>query len=245
VANWKLTFSIIEEEIRRLLGYKKNIVFIIAFVAFEVVFTIFTMQQMIKEQVFLAAWLLQLFTKTFTYSYIISLGIFIAYGLSIDNFTSDKQNKALETILATPLSLENLWLAKSLALFLVSYFSMVVVFISFIISGNLIIAGSLIYIPEISIWVSLLLVFPFTCFSAIGLMGIGILISRKIVAVNFTTFIIAFLLMFIPSFLRSEFLEISASLLTITYAGITAILLIIVLVCKKILLQKERVVLNI
>lgn len=200
---------------------------------------------MVQEQVFPKTWLLQLFTKMFTYSYTVSLGIFIAYGLSIDNFVSDKQNKTLETILATPLSLESLWLAKSLALFLLSYFSMIVVFISYILSANLLIAGSFVYIPEIFIWVSLLAVFPFTCISAICLVGIGILVSRKVAAVNFITFTIAFLLMFIPSFFRSEFVEISTDLLTLIYAGITAILFIIVFICRKVLLQKEKVVLSI
>lgn len=239
MVDWKLVFSITEEEIKRLLSYRRNFIYILACIAMYLI-SINILRELVQEQIFPMIVLLQLFTKMFTYSYAVSLGILVAYGLSIDSFASDKQNKALETILTTPLSLGSLWLAKSLALFILSYPSTIIVFISYVLSANLLIASSFVYMPETPIWISLLAIFPFTCLSIIGLIGIGILVSRRVTAVNFITFLSAFLLMFIPSFLKLGFMGMSADLFASAYAGITAILLITVFICKNSYYKKKK-----
>lgn len=102
MVDWELLFSITEEEIKRLLSYKRNFIYILACIVIYLAVSINILRESVQEQVFPVTFLLQLFTKIFAYSYAVSLGILIAYGLSIDSFTSDKQNKALETILTTP-----------------------------------------------------------------------------------------------------------------------------------------------
>ena len=240
----KIIISIMKEEIRRIISYKKNVVYIVVFLAFASIGPLLFLQPLFQEQAIPAEVTLNLVTKLFTYSYAISLALFITYGLSMDSFISDKQNKALETTLTTQLSINRLWLAKSLALFMISYISIIVLMVCFLICSNLMDPGSIVYVPEPLIWATLLGIFPITCFSAISLTGIGMLISRKFVAVNFIMFITAFLLLFIPSFFMTDFLNISTVHLALIYSGISAVLLSTTLISKRIFLQKERVILN-
>jgi len=244
VVSWEI-ISLAKEEIGRILAYKKNVVYIIFFIAFETMVPIFALQQMMQEYIYPSPTLFQLYTKLFAYAYALSLGIFIAYGVSMDNFISDKQRKAIETMLTTPLSLGKLLLTKTLAIFLLSYFSMIFAFILFLVISNLLLVGYFVYVPELSIWATLFAVYPLTCFSAIALMGIGLLIARRPTAVNFTTFIIAFILTVLPSFFTIDFIKTSADSLTLIYAEITVLLAITALICKKLLLKKEKVTLSI
>ena len=242
--SWEI-ISLTREEIGRILAYKKNVVYIIFFIAFETMVPIFALQQMMQEYIYPSPTLFQLYTKLFAYAYALSLGIFIAYGVSMDNFISDKQRKSIETMLTTPLSLGKLLLTKTLAIFLLSYFSMIFAFILFLVISNLLLVGYFVYVPELSIWATLFAVYPLTCFSAIALMGIGLLIARRPTAVNFTAFTIAFLLMVLPSFFTIDFIMTSADSLTLIYAEITVLLTITALICKKLLLKKEKVTLSI
>ena len=244
MVSWEI-ISLAKEEIGRILAYKKNVVYIIFFIAFETMVPIFALQQMMQEYIYPSPTLFQLYTKLFAYAYALSLGIFIAYGVSMDNFISDKQRKSIETMLTTPLSLGKLLLTKTLAIFLLSYFSMIFAFILFLVISNLLLVGYFVYVPELSIWATLFAVYLLTCFSAIALMGIGLLIARRPTAVNFTTFIIAFILTVLPSFFTIDFIKTSADSLTLIYAEITVLLAITALICKKLLLKKEKVTLSI
>lgn len=247
--DWNIVLFLTKEEIKRILAYKKNIVYIIFFIAFEIIVPLLSLQQIVQEyvsqQISPSPTLFQLYTKLFAYAYVVSLGIFIAHGVSLDNFISDKQEKAIEIMLTTPLSLGKILLIKTFALFILSYLSMVFAFISFVVISNLFLVGYFIHAPETPIWIVLFIVYPFTCFSAIALMGICLLIAHRATAVNFIAFIVAFLLMVLPSFFTTNFLMASTSKLTLMYVKITILLVIVVLICKKLLLKKEKVVLSI
>lgn len=248
MTDWGSISSLTREEIKRILAYKKNIAYIIFFIAFEIIAPLLALQQTVQEyisqQILPPPTLFQSYTKFFAYAYVISLGIFIAYGVSIDNFISDKRDKVIETMLAAPLPLGRMLLVKTLAIFILSYFSMVFAFIFFVVISNFLFIGHLIYVPEVQIWIALFAIYPFTCFSAIALIGIGLLTIRRATIVNLIAFAVAFLLMVLPSLFTTDFLKASTSTLTLTYMEATIFLAIVTSICKRLLLKKERVVLS-
>lgn len=241
-------FIIASEELKRIWCYKRNVAIIVAFMMFIIVVPVVVLNAALQEvpasSPISRFELLKAFVKIFLFSYSIALAAFLVHGISMDVFISDKKEKALEVLLSGPVSLRGLWLGKTLSLFLVSYPCALFATIAFIISGNYVVTGSISYLPDYAMWAYLFTILPLLCFFIIGITGIGQLVARRFTGVNFMLFLVAFIVMFIPSFIMQKFATVNTGKFIFLYTLITVIIGVATLLFERIMLTKERIVLS-
>jgi hypothetical protein len=240
--------DLVTEELKRIISNTRNVAVIFAFVVFvslmpAILLAISLPEISIGGQVTIDK-VVQAFIQVYFFTYTVSIAIFIVFTLSMDIFISDKKEKALEVLLAGPLSLRTLWLAKSTALFIISYSASVAATGFFIISVNLFLGRGFIYLPDILMWLYGTTVLPIIIFLIISLAGIGQMALKKFSAVNFFLFLVAFLVMGIPSFLISRLALLNTSAFFWMYVGIAIVLLLLAVWMQRMLLDKERVILS-
>lgn len=235
------------EELKRIMSYNRNVAVMLAFFLFVSFVPIFVLKQGIQELptgVASPAQMLREFTRLFFFTYSVSLVIFLIHAISMDIFISDKKEGALVFLLTTPIGLKNLWLAKSLALFILGYSTTLLSTLVFVICANLILLGKVTCLPDSIMVFYLFSVLPVLIFSTTTLAGLGQIIARRFSAINFFLFLIAFVVMGIPSFLVNRLTVVNTSVFFWIYSGVTVFVVITVVIAQKIFLNKERVVLS-
>lgn len=238
-------FIIAHEELKRIISYYKNVVITILFLGFFVVVPVVLFNRIIEElavkDVVPIAGLVEGLYKFYVFSYLFSCAMFIIYTISMDTFISDKKEKALDVVLSTPMSLSDLWIGKTAALFTISYGASLVAAFGFaaVLSS---IHG--IWPGDWATFVYLFLVFPILTFSLIALGGVGQLISKRFTGVNSLLFFIAFFIIFVSSFLVERLLELNSTLLLAAYLGLALLLILVNYISYKTFFNKEKVVLT-
>ncbi len=118
------------------------------------------------------------------------IGLMTAFGMS-GRFTREKRERVIETLLATPLTLRELWLGKVVGLTIPSY------------AITLAAALTLMYVRSCAmnsaIAIYLFLVIPALIASAVGLLGLlqYALGMRQVQALNYAVFFTLFVLLFV------------------------------------------------
>jgi len=236
------------EETKRALSNKRNLAVIFGFIIFAslvpAVILSATLKEIPKNIPISKDELIISFIKLYFFTYSISLALFIIHAISMDIFVSDKKERALEVLLTYPISVRTLWLAKSLALFTISYPSAVITSGLFIISANILIAKGWRYFPDVLMLVYAVTLLPILIFLVIALAGVWQLIARRFSAVNFILFLIAFIVMGVPSFLVSRLSVIHTTTFVGIYLIISIVLALIIFFVERLFLTKERVVLS-
>lgn len=239
--------TIVQEELVRILEHKKNLLLIVLFLLYILVvpFILISLfdRQVILEHNIRFLDLFQMFSNIYYYIYLVSLPIFLVYGLSLDTFISAKKEKAIEALLCTPISLEDLLYGKVLALLIISYGSALFSALIFTITGSIFFLGQ-VFLPQWPVWLYFFLILPAMLFGIICLAAIGQLIAKRFTGVNFVFFLIAFVFMFIPSFFLNRFIFFNAQLFLYFYGFLAILLLICQRVVVKKLLTKESIILS-
>jgi len=240
--------ELVLEELKRSLSNTRNLAVIIAFVIFVSVVPPIILATALPEipvgGPVTKEMLVNAFIRIYFFTYTISLAVFIIHAISMDVFITDKKEKALDVLLTGPVSIRTLWLAKSASLFVISYPAALSASALFIVSTNLILQEGFKYLPDLLMWVYAITILPSIIFLVIALAGILQMVLKRFSAVNFFLFLIAFIVMGVPSLLISRLAEFDARALFGLYAAITLIMALATAWLQKALLDKERIVLS-
>lgn len=233
------------EEIKRIISYARNLTVIILFILFFTFAPTFMFDEVIKEVTqtlhIAIEFMIDGIFKFYIFSFLLSCSMFIIFTISMDTFVSDKKERALDSILATPVSLNDVWLGKTAALFMVSYLTSLISTIGFCITLYILYG----YWPkDVVSWVFLFTIFPVMAFALIALAGMGQLISKRFVGISTGIFYIGFILMFVSSFLVKDLIAIKPLYLLGIYTAIAIVFVLLNYVLSKKTFTKEKIILS-
>jgi ABC-type transport system involved in multi-copper enzyme maturation permease subunit len=240
--------DLVKEELKRVVNNIRNVVAIFAFILFVSLFPVImfvtNLSEIPVERNITIDTLVYAFIRVYFFTYTVSLAVFTVFTVSMDIFISDKKEKALDVLLALPVSLRTIWLAKSITLFIISYLASVIATCIFIISINLFLMRGFIYLPDILMWLYEVTVLPIIIFLIISLTSILQLALKRYTVVNFSLFLVAFIVTGVPSFLISRLSQLNTSTYFWIYVGIAIILAMLNALIQRVLLDKERIILS-
>lgn len=240
--------AVIGEELKRVLNYNRNIAVIVGFFVFMSFIPAVILKESMKHMPagvnLTQAEMLKAFIRMYFFTYTVSLAVFLVQSISMDVFIADKKEKALDVLLAGPISIRELLMAKTLALFSIVYPIALLATLIFIIAANLFVAGRISYLPDYLMWIYLFTVLPVLSLSVTGISGAWQMVSKRFSAANFFLFLIAFIVMGIPSFLVSRMANVDTVAFMWIYGPITLSLVVILMLVMRFFLNKERIVLN-
>jgi len=240
--------DLVKEELKRVVNNIRNVVAIFAFILFVSLFPVImfvtNLSEIPIEGKIIIDTVVYAFIRVYFFTYTVSLAVFTVFTVSMDIFISDKKEKALDVLLALPVSLRTIWLAKSITLFIISYLASVIATGIFIISINLFLMRGFIYLPDILMWLYVVTVLPIIIFLIISLTSILQLALKRYTVVNLSLFLVAFIVTGVPSFLISRLSQLNTSTYFWIYVGIAIILAMLNALIQRILLDKERIILS-
>lgn len=236
---------IAQEEFKRIISYNKNIVITFLFLLFFTFVPAFMFNKIIEELslelLIPTDKLVNDLYKFYIFTFLLSCAMLVIYTVSMDTFLSDKKERALDALLSTPISLSDLWIGKSLALFALSYITCVLAALGFALILFVLFQS---WPSDWATWIYLFTIFPIMSISLIALGGIGQLVSKRFVGVNMTLFFIGFTVMFISSFLVERLLTVNSLLLLGIFAAISLLIVLANYYSCKTYFTKERIILS-
>jgi len=233
------------EEFKRIVGYSKNVVITILFLIFFTAVPAFMFYKIIEEiaaeQLIPIDQLVNGLFKFYLFTFLLSCAMFVIYTVSMDTFISDKKERALDVVLSTPISLSDLWIGKTTALFILSYGTCVLSALGF---GYILYHLYDVWPGDWTAWTFLFSIFPILNFSLIALGGIGQLVSKRFVGINTTLFFIAFAMMFVSSFLVEKLMNVNAVYLLCVFLLLTLAIVLGNYISFKTYFSKEKIILS-
>ena len=241
------TLKVFREEMRRLTDYNKNIgVTLIMSIGVPLFYVGFVASSM-KKGVFPVDVRLMVegMTNVYGFIYILVIALFPLMMLNLDTFITDKQQKAMETLLTTPLKLKDILLGKSIALFVFTYPFTLLSFLIFLLFIDLFLIHE-IYLPHVLVWVFCFTLVPLITFLTSVISGMGVLIMKRYVTISGFMGMVCFLIFIIPSFFMEKLVAggFDFRLIFALDGLIVCVLLAFSFLLYKFQLTKERVVLT-
>lgn len=237
--------SIATEETKRIVSYARNMTVIVLFILFFTVAPVFMFDEIINELSKILSveleYIINSLFKFFVFSFLLSCSLFVIFTISMDTFVSDKKERALDSVLAAPVSLNDVWLGKSAALFIISYLTSIISTLGFSLTLYILYGH---WPKDILSWVYLFTIFPVLTFSLISLAGIAQLISKRFVGISTGIFYISFIFMFLSSFLVNQLLTIKPLYLFGIYTSVAILLIFFNWIARKKIFTKEKIILS-
>lgn len=241
------TLKVFKEEMRRLTDYNKNIGVTLIMSIGVPLFYVGFIASFMKKGTFPvdARLMVEGMTNIYGFIYIFVIALFPLMMLNLDTFITDKQQKAMETLLTTPLKLKDILLGKSIALFVFTYPFVLLSLLVFLLFIDLFLMHE-VYLPNALIWVFCFTLVPLITFLTSVISGMGVLIMKRYVTISGFMSLVCFLIFMVPSIFMEK-LVVGGFDFRLVFAldGLIAcVLLAFSFLLYKSRLTKERVVLT-
>lgn len=240
-----MKYVICIEELKHIISYAKNMTIIGIFILFFAGLPAFVFNKTIQEYQMIELIpmpdLVNLFFRFFAFNFLVPCALFIIFSISMDTFVSDKKEKSLESVLATPITLNDLWIGKTSALFIICYTTTIISTLAFAV---VLFKVYSFWPKDIASWVFIFTLLPLLIFFLIALSGIGQLTSKQFVGITTGVFFIGFGVMFTSTLLMERLIKVSPIIMLGYCALLTTAVGIITLIVGKKYFSKERVVLS-